>query len=106
MYQAAIRAVVAKPNRFKDGMKCAICIQEHTFPKCLVLLDIPYLKKHFIAYCLLMNRTQRQMEVAVNQITAKLDDVDTNDDDDNSSDSDSSDSDTTDDNQNFHQGTV
>ena len=71
MYQAAIRAVVAKPNKFKDGMKCAICRQEHTFDKCPVLLDIPYLKKHFIAYCLLTNRTQRQMEVAVNQITAK-----------------------------------
>ena len=104
MYQAAIRAVVAKPNRFKDGMKCAICKQEHTFDKYPVLLDIPYLKKHFIAYCLLMNRTQKQMEVAVNQITAKMDVVDTNDDDDNSSDSDSSNSSTIDDNQDFQQG--
>ena len=52
-----------------------------------------------------MNRTQKQMEVAVNQITAKIDVVDTNDDDNKDSVSDSSDSDTTNDtSQDFHQG--
>ena len=104
MYRAAVRVVVAKPNRFTDGMKCAIYKKEHTFDKYPVLLKMPYLKKHFIAYCLLMNRTQKQMKVAVNQITAKMDVVDTNDDDNNESVSDSSDSDTTNDtNQDFHQ---
>ena len=37
MYQAVIRTVVAKPNKFKDGIKCAICKQEHAFNKCPVL---------------------------------------------------------------------
>ena len=79
-------------------MKCAICKKEHTFNKCPVLFDIPYLKKHFIAYCLTMNKTQQQMELAVNQITARISVVDTNDDDDNdASVLDSSDSDTTND---------
>ena len=53
-----------------------------------------------------MNRTQKQMEVAVNQITAKMSVVDTNNDDDDNSDSNSSNSNTTDDNQDFQQGEV
>ena len=106
MYQAAIRAVMAKPMKFKDGMKCAICKKEHMFNKCPILLDILYLRKHFIAYCLLMNRTQWQMNLAVNQITARMADVDTNDGDDTGPDSDSSNSDTIDDSQDFRQEEV
>ena len=59
MYTADIRAVTAKPNRFPDDMKYAICKEKHTFDKCPVLQDVPYLRKVFIAYCLLWKRTQK-----------------------------------------------
>ena len=72
MYQAGVRAVTARPEKFTDGMKCAICKKPHKFDKCPILQDINYLRKHFIAYCLMMNRTTKQMELAVNKITAQI----------------------------------
>ena len=52
VYTAAIRAMIAKPNKFIDSMEYAICGDKHTFDKCSILNDIPYLRKHFMAYCL------------------------------------------------------
>ena len=110
MYQAGIRAVIARPERFTDGMKCAICKKPHKFADCPILQDINYLRKHFIAYCLMMNRTTKQMELAVNKITARInklaaDAADANADADSASESSgSSDNDTTDNTQDFQQG--
>ena len=59
MYQAGVCAVTARPEKFTDGMKCAICKKPHKFDKCPILQDINYLRKHFIAYCLMMNRTTK-----------------------------------------------
>ena len=96
---------MARPEKFREGIKGAICKKPHKFDKCPILQDINYLRKHFIAYCLMMKRTTNQMELAVNKITAQIsklaaDDVDT----DTDSTSDSSESETTDDNQDFQQG--
>ena len=79
MYTAGIRAVISKPNKFTDGMECAICGEKHSFHKCKTLLDISFLRKHFIAYCLQWKRTQRQMTTAVNKLrsdTFEADDTD------------------------------
>ena len=110
MYQAGIRAIIARPERFTDGMKCAICKKPHRFKDCPILADIEFLKKHFIAFCLMMNKTTKQMEINVNRLTANLnklnaDDAVVDDAADAASDSSaSSDSDTTDDTQDFQQG--
>ena len=82
MYTAVICAVIAKPSKFTDDMKCAIYQDKHSFDNCPVLLYIPYLKKHFIAYCLLWNRSQKQMSLAVKKIRdATLADTNDNDND-------------------------
>ena len=108
MYQAGIRAVISRSERFTDGMKCAICQKQHKFGDCPILQNIEFLKKHFIAFCLMMNRTTKLMEREVKKITANINKLATDvadDDDDAASDSsDSSDSDTTDDTQDFQQG--
>ena len=54
-------------------MKCAVYGVKHSFDKCSTILnDIPYLQKHFIAYCLQWKCTQKQMTtiMAVNKIQA------------------------------------
>ena len=56
--------------KFTDGMKCAICHQLYFLEKCPILGDIPYIKKHFISYCLQMNKTQKQMITAIHLIDA------------------------------------
>lgn len=96
MYTAGICAIVSKANRFIDDMKYVICQEKHSFNKYPILLDNPYLKKHFIAYCLLWNRTQKQMNLAVKRIQDSTID-NTGDNDDIVSD----DSNTTDDGQDF-----
>ena len=81
-------------------MKCAVCGEPHSFDKCPSLLDIPFLKKHFIAYCLQMNRTQKQMTAAIHQIDATWgvhDDDDDDDDDNNDGNADDDDDDDDDD---------
>jgi len=83
MYKAGIRQVQRSPTKFADGMKCACCGKPHPFDKCPILNDIPLLKKHFINYCLQMNRTQKLMTAAVQRIDATwgvVDDDDNNDD--------------------------
>lgn len=60
-------------------------------------------KAFYFVYCLLMNKTQQQMDVAVNKITAKIDNVEENDTNNNDSVLDISDT-TDDDNQEFQQG--
>ena len=49
-------------------MKCAICHKPRSFDQCPILNDIPYIKKHFISYCLLMNKRQKQMLAAIHCI--------------------------------------
>ena len=104
MYQAGIRAVISRPERFTDGMKCAICQKQHKFGDCPILQNIEFLKKHFIAFCLMMNRTTKLMEREVKKITATINKLATDVADDDDAASDSSDSDTTDDTQHFQQG--
>lgn len=72
MYTAAIQAVITKPRKFTDGIKCSIWGDKHTFNKCSIINDIPYLSKYFIAYRLQWKRTQKQMTTvtAVNKIQA------------------------------------
>ena len=72
MYQAGLRKVTKDVTKFTDGMKCAICHQPHSFKKCPILNDIPYVKKHCISYCLQMNKTQKQMFAAIHRIDAML----------------------------------
>ena len=69
-YQAGLRKVTKDVTKFTDGMKCAICHQPHTFEKCPILNDIPYIKKHFISYCLQMNKMQKQMLATIHCIDA------------------------------------
>ena len=70
MYKAAINSIVQQPSKFTDDMECAICHKKHTFANCPILKDMEYLRKHFISYCLLMNKTQKQMLAAINRIDA------------------------------------
>ena len=70
MYQTGLRKVTKDVTKFNNGMKCAICHQPHSFEKCPILNDIPYIKKHFISYCLQMNKTQKQMLAAIHRIDA------------------------------------
>ena len=51
-------------------MECALCHKKHAFANCPILKDMEYLRKHFISYCLLMNKTQKQMLAAINRIDA------------------------------------
>ena len=59
------------------------------------MLDVDFLRKHFIAYCLQWKRTHRQITTAVNQLEA----ADTTDTDDQDTVSDNSDTATDDDNE-------
>ena len=73
-------------------MKCAICHKPHTFEKCPILNNIQYIKKHFISYCLQMNKTQKQMLTAIHRLdatsgTATVNNNNNNDDDDDDDDS-------------------
>ena len=70
MYTAGLRQVTRDPVKFTDGMSCAVYHKPHPFDKCPILLNIPFLKKHFIAYCLQMNRTQKQMVASIHSIDA------------------------------------
>ena len=101
MYTAGLRKVTKDVTKFTDVMKCIICHQPHSFDQCPILNDIPYIKKHFISYCLQMNNTQKQMLAAIHCIDATWstdinhdnhnhDNDNDNDDDDNDEDEDSS----------------
>ena len=79
MYTTAIWAVISKPNKFTDGMECAICGDKYTFDKCKALLDVTFLQKHSIAYCLQWKGTQQQMTTAVNKIRSDAFEVDDTD---------------------------
>ena len=83
MYTAGLRAPKKDVIKFTDGTKCAICHKPYSFDQCPILNDIPYIKKHFISYCLLMNKTQKQMLVAIHHIDATWGaDINNDDDDD------------------------
>ena len=88
MYQAGLRQVTRSPTKFADGMKCAVCGKPHPFDKCPILNDIPLLKKHFIAYCLQMNRTQKLMTEKIHKMDATWGVVDDDDDNDDVNDDD------------------
>lgn len=62
-------------------MSCAIFHEKHKFDKCLILLDTIYLRNNVIAYCLLWNYTQKQMNLAIKKIWAVVVDSSDNDDD-------------------------
>ena len=49
-------------------MECAICHKKHSFDKYSILNDIRYIKKHFISYCLQMDKIQEQMLAAIHRI--------------------------------------
>ena len=63
-------------------MECAICGDKHTFDRCTILNDIPYLQKHFFVYCLQWKQTQKQMTTitGINKIQAATLEVDGADD--------------------------
>ena len=73
-------------------MNCDVCHEPHSFEKCPILLNILFLKKHCIAYCLQMNRTQKQMIASIYTVDATWgvhnNDVDNNDVDDDDDDDD------------------
>ena len=73
IYKAAVNDIVEQPTKVTDGMDCAIYHKNHTFEKCPILNDIPYIKKHFISYCILMNCTQKQMLAAIHCLDANWD---------------------------------
>ena len=72
-------------------MACAICGEKHSFKDCKTLLDVEFLKRHFIAYCLQQKPTYQQITTGVNQLEAAA----VADTDDQDTISDNSDSDTT-----------
>ena len=65
-------ATRGKRTKFEGVLSDArkVCHEPHSFEKCPVLLNIPFLKKHFIAYCLQINRTQKQMIASVYTVDA------------------------------------
>ena len=42
----------SQTNPLPDGMACAICGEKGSFKDCKTLLNVDFLRKHFIAYCL------------------------------------------------------
>ena len=90
MYEASINAVKKDIIKFTNNMSCAIYHQQHIFDKCPILNDILYIKKHFISYCLQMNKTQIQMLAVIHHIdTTQGTDINSNnnnDDDDENED--------------------
>ena len=63
-----------------DGMNCAVCGKQPTFDKCPILLNIPFLKRYFINYCIQMNKTQKLMVALIYSVDAQwgLTDVNNN----------------------------
>ena len=51
-------------------MACAICGEKYSFKDSKTLLDVDYLRKQLIAYCLQWKHTHRQITTAVNQLEA------------------------------------
>lgn len=70
MYKITLNNIGKQPAKVTDDMECAIYHHKHTFVTCTILKDIDYLYKHFIQYCILMNRTRKQMVASVNYIDA------------------------------------
>ena len=86
MYTSGLKQVTKDPSKFTDGMNCAVCGKQHSFDKCPILLNIPFLQKHFINYCMQMNKIQKQMVTAIQKVDATWgvtasDDDDSDDDD-------------------------
>ena len=93
MYTSGLKQVTKDPSKFTDGMKCAVCGRQHSFEKCPILLNIPFLQKHFINYCIQMNKVQKQMVTSIQKVDATwgvtASDDDSSDGDDVSNDDDS-----------------
>ena len=70
MYTCGLKQVTKNPSKFTDGMKCAVCGKQHSFEKCPILLNIPFLQKHFINYCIQMNKVQKQMVTSIQKVDA------------------------------------
>ena len=51
-------------------MACAVCGEKHSFKNCKTLLDVDFLGKNFIAYCLQWKHTHRQITTVVNRLEA------------------------------------
>ena len=90
MYKSGLKQVTRDPAKFTNGMNCAVCGKQHTFDKCPILLNIPFLKKHFIIYCIQMNKTQKLMVASIHSVDTNWGVTDINNDDDNDNDDDSS----------------
>ena len=96
MYKTGIRQVTKDLAKFTDGMSYAVCHNPHPFDKCPILLNILFLKKNFITYCLQMNRTQKHMVASIHSIDATQGvdnlnvDANNNEDDDDDDDDDDS----------------
>ena len=74
-YSAAVNSVQADPRKFSSTSPCVVCLETgHSFADCPVLNDIPFLKKHHIAYCANQRRLQKMMttRAAVNRLAAIL----------------------------------
>ena len=61
-------------------MKCAVCGRQHSFEKCPILLNIPFLQKHFINYCIQMNKVQKPMVASIQKVDATWGVTDSDDD--------------------------
>ena len=61
-------------------MNCAVCHKKHSFEKCPILLNIPFLQKHFINYCIQMNKVQKLMVASIQKIDATWGVTDSDDD--------------------------
>ena len=85
MYTSGLKQITKDPFKFTDGMKCAVCGKQHSFEKCPILLNIPFLQKHFINYCIQMNKVQKLMVASIQKVDATWGVPDSSDD---SSDSD------------------
>ena len=92
MNTSGLKQVTRDPAKFTDGMNCAVCGKQHSFDKCPILLNIPFLRKHFIAYCIQMTKIQKQMVASIQSVDATWgvtdisNDDDTDDDDNNDDD--------------------
>ena len=89
MYKGAINAAKRHITKFTDDMDCAICHKKHKLYKYPILNTIPYIKKYFISYCILMNWTQKQMFATIHYIDANWD-TDMNNNNNNNDDDDDS----------------
>ena len=70
MYTSGLKQVTKDPSKFTDGMKCAVCGKQHSFEKCPILSNIPFLQKYFINYCIQMNKVQKLMVASIQKIDA------------------------------------